>query len=86
MEAIDRGNRFLVSAHARPDGDAVGSILACGMMLEAAWKACGYGVLRSRAADLSCSAMRASIHQTIRGRGEYDAVILLECDGLSDQA
>ena len=28
LNAIENGNRFLVAAHARPDGDAIGSILA----------------------------------------------------------
>ena len=34
VNAIEHGHRFLVSAHARPDGDAIGSMLACGMILE----------------------------------------------------
>ena len=34
LDAIGRGTRFLVSSHARPDGDAVGSVLAMGMLLE----------------------------------------------------
>ena len=34
-----RGERFLVCSHARPDGDAVGSMLALGMVLEQMGKA-----------------------------------------------
>src|ERR1700728_8956 len=34
LHAIQDAHSILVTAHARPDGDAVGSVLACGMMLE----------------------------------------------------
>src|SRR6185437_7726312 len=34
VDAIQDARSILVTAHARPDGDAVGSVLACGMMLE----------------------------------------------------
>jgi phosphoesterase RecJ-like protein len=80
-EAIDRGNRFLVAAHARPDGDAVGSILACGMMLEQLGKrvemvSCDRVPLIYR--GLPCAQV---LRQVTRVEGDYDAVILLECDG-----
>jgi phosphoesterase RecJ-like protein len=42
LEAVERlvrdGRRFLVTAHARPDGDALGSMLALGLGLERAGK------------------------------------------------
>ena len=31
LDVIRRGERFLVCSHSRPDGDAVGSMLATGM-------------------------------------------------------
>ncbi|MFP5206680.1 MAG: DHH family phosphoesterase, partial [Acidobacteriota bacterium] len=34
LAILRRGRRFLVCSHVRPDGDALGSMLACGMMLE----------------------------------------------------
>lgn len=82
LEAIERGGRFVVSAHARPDGDAVGSMLACGMMLQQLGKEvqlvssdCVPLIYRT----LPCA---QSIRQAARVEGEYDAVILLECDGI----
>src|ERR1700687_4352511 len=33
IEVLRRGERFLVCSHSRPDGDAVGSMLAIGMLL-----------------------------------------------------
>src|SRR5665213_657013 len=34
LEVLRRGERILVCSHSRPDGDAVGSMLAMGMLLE----------------------------------------------------
>jgi phosphoesterase RecJ-like protein len=82
LKAIDRCNRFLVSAHARPDGDAVGSMLACGMILDQLGKqadlvSCDRVPLIYR--GLPCA---STIRQVARVEGDYDAVILLECDGI----
>ncbi|QNI30565.1 bifunctional oligoribonuclease/PAP phosphatase NrnA [Alloacidobacterium dinghuense] len=82
LDAIERGQRFLVSAHARPDGDAVGSMLACGMILEQLGKqvemvSCDRVPLIYR--SLPCASV---VRQVSRVEGEYDAVILLECDGI----
>jgi phosphoesterase RecJ-like protein len=82
LDAIQRYDRFLVSAHARPDGDAVGSMLACGMILDQLGKradlvSCDRVPLIYR--DLPCA---STIRQIARVEGDYDAVILLECDGI----
>src|ERR1035441_7918401 len=34
LQVLRQGERFLVCSHSRPDGDAVGSMLAMGMLLE----------------------------------------------------
>ena len=83
LEVIQRGQRFAVCSHARPDGDAVGSMLACGMMLAELGK---HNDLVS--ADpvpmiyrgLPCA---STIQQIGCLHGDYDAVILLECDGIA---
>lgn len=83
LSAIENGRRFLVSAHARPDGDAVGSILACGMMLQQLGKQADM-VSRDRVPviyrHLPCV---SSIRIADAIDGDYDAVILLECDGIA---
>lgn len=83
LNAIESGSRFLVAAHARPDGDAIGSILACGMILEQLGKDVDMAS-RDRVPliyrSLPCA---ESIRHTDRIDGEYDAVILLECDGIA---
>lgn len=82
LEVIRAGERFLVCSHSRPDGDAVGSMLAMGMLL---------GQMGKRA-DLVTADRIPSIYRELPGaddirtamrvHGPYDAVILLECDGL----
>ena len=82
LDAIQRGSRFLITAHARPDGDAVGSMLACGMILEQLGKqvdiaSCDRVPLIYR--DLPCA---SDIRYTTLIDSQYDAVILLECDSI----
>lgn len=82
LDVVRRGERFAVGSHARPDGDAVGSMLACGMLLTEMGK---HADLIS--ADpvpmiyrgLPCA---GTIRPTAQLEGDYDAVILLECDGV----
>lgn len=81
LQAIERGRRFLVAAHARPDGDAIGSILACGMMLRQMGK---HADMISRdSVPLIYRSLPGveEIRQAERVDGHYDTVILLECDG-----
>src|SRR3954452_13042734 len=82
LDVIRRGGRFLVCSPSRPDGDAVGSMLAMGMLLEQMGKRADLVT-----ADRVPSVYRAlpgaeSIRTALRVHGPYDAVILLECDGL----
>ena len=82
LDVLRRGERFLVCSHTRPDGDAVGSMLAMGMLL---------GQL-GKQADLVTAYQIPRVHRDLPGAGQirtiarvegsYDAAILLECDGL----
>lgn len=82
LEVLRRGERFLACSHARPDGDAVGSMLAMGMLLKQMGKR----------ADLVAADRVPALYRWLPGAGEirhegrvhgfYDAVIVLECDGL----
>lgn len=82
LRVLREGERFLVCSHSRPDGDAVGSVLAMGMLLEQMGKR-----VELVTADGIPTIYRGlpgamQIQHTQRIRGPYDAVILLECDGL----
>ena len=81
LRQLGKGERFLVCSHSRPDGDAVGSMLAFGMLLEQMGKradlvtADGIPPLYRRLPGAEGIRTAARVH------GPYDAVILLECDG-----
>ncbi len=82
LKAIREGERFLVCSHSRPDGDAVGSTLAFGMMLEQLGKRADL-VTADRIPAVYRRLPGAEAFRTVlRVHGRYDAAILLECDGV----
>jgi phosphoesterase RecJ-like protein len=82
LNSIARADRVLVTAHARPDGDAVGSLIACWMILQRMGKQADMA-LSDRVPciyrGLPCAAL---VRHWSQVEGEYDTVILLECDGI----
>ena len=82
LEAIREGERFLVCSHSRPDGDAVGSMLAMRMLLKKMGKRADL-VSADRVQVIYRALPGADdIRTAMRVHGPYDAVILLECDGV----
>lgn len=82
VEALRQGRRFLVCSHLRPDGDAVGSMLAMGMLLEQMGKHVEI-VTADRIPVIYRNLPGAGAIRTARRvQGPFDAVILLECDGV----
>jgi phosphoesterase RecJ-like protein len=81
LQAIRERHRFVVTSHARPDGDGIGSALACGQILR----------LMGKEADV---VMHDGIPRIYQGlpfadraiHADFvppsDAVILLECDSI----
>lgn len=76
-------DRFLVTAHARPDGDAIGSVLALAMLLRQLGKQVD-AVLADPVPviyrTLPCVEI---VRQADAVAGEHDAVLLLECDSIA---
>ena len=82
LRVILNGERFLVVSHSRPDGDAVGSMLAFGELLRQLGKH----------VDLVSADQVPAVYNRLPGadrvrtatevEGPYDAAILLECDGV----
>lgn len=79
LREIRARQRFIVTSHARPDGDGIGSALACGQMLR----------LMGKDADVVMHDGVPRIYQNLPFADrviqtaqvpENDAVILLECD------
>jgi bifunctional oligoribonuclease and PAP phosphatase NrnA len=82
LQVLREGERFLVVSHSRPDGDAVGSMLAMGMLIEQMGKRADL-ITADRVPIVYRTLPRAdSIRTAMRVHGPYDAAILLECDGL----
>jgi len=82
LSSIARADHLLVTAHARPDGDAVGGLLACWMMLRQLGKNAEMA-LSDRVPRIYQSLPCASqVRHWSRVEGDYDTVILLECDGI----
>lgn len=83
LDVLQRGERFAVCAHARPDGDAVGAMLACGLILSQMGKQAD--LISADPVPLIYRGLpcATTIRQTSRLEGEYDAVLLLECDGIA---
>lgn len=82
LEVLRRGEQFLVCSHARPDGDAIGSMLAMGMLLEQLGKRADL-LSADRVPNIYRGLAGAENIRTVeRVSGSYDAAIVLECDGL----
>jgi phosphoesterase RecJ-like protein len=82
LDVLRQGERFLVCSHSRPDGDAVGSMLATGMLLQQMGKRVDL-VTADRIPNIYRVLPGAdSIHCVMRVHGPYDAVIMLECDSV----
>jgi bifunctional oligoribonuclease and PAP phosphatase NrnA len=82
IDAIHDAQSILVTAHARPDGDAVGSVLACGMMLEQLGKQIEMAFSDRVPLIYRWLPCAQRIRHWQRVEGDFDLVILLECDGI----
>lgn len=82
LAEIERRERFVLTSHARADGDAVGSSLACKEILRRMGKQAEV-VLRDGVPRVYQQLPFAeSVIHAERVNGNYDAAILLECDSI----
>ncbi len=82
LATLRQGEKFLVCSHSRPDGDAIGSMLAMGMLLRQMGKRADL-VAADRLPPIYRSLPGAAdVRTMMRVHGQYDAAILLECDSL----
>src|SRR2546427_13296100 len=82
LKEIEQRNRFLLTSHARPDGDAIGSALAFCQVLRSMGKEAEVvlhdGVPRIyQPLPFADQVVRAE-----RVNGGYEAAIILECDSI----
>jgi phosphoesterase RecJ-like protein len=83
LHQIGRRNRFLLTSHARPDGDAVGSTLACAQILRSMGKQAS--VVLSDGVPVIYRRLPFSdsvLHSTDEAP-DAEAAIILECDGIA---
>ena len=82
LKHIEQRNQFLLTSHARPDGDAIGSALACRQILCAMGKEAEV-VLRDGVPRVYRPLPFADkVVQADRVNGAYEAAIILECDSI----
>jgi bifunctional oligoribonuclease and PAP phosphatase NrnA len=82
LQQIEQRDRFVLTSHARPDGDAIGSALACCQILRSMGKRADV-VMRDGVPRIYQPLPFADqVVQADQVNGNYEAAILLECDSL----
>ena len=82
LEHIQRRDRFVLTSHARPDGDAIGSALACCEVLRQLGKSADV-VLHDPVPRIYQPLPFADrVVQADCVNGHYEAAIILECDSI----
>lgn len=82
LNQIGRRNRLVVTSHARPDGDSVGSVLACGQILRTMGKHADVVLHDGIPHIYKPLPFSDSVQIVPSVGGEYDAAIILECDSV----
>lgn len=82
LKQIERRETFVLSSHARPDGDAIGSTLACAEILRQMGKRAEIVLHDGVPRVYQQLPFARNVVQSSQVNGEHDAAILLECDSL----
>src|SRR5215831_9226957 len=83
VEAIRTRHRFVISSHARPDGDSIGSQLAMAYALQAMGKQVTIVNKDRAAAPIMAFPGVSGIEIASKVSGDFDAAIIMECGDLS---
>src|SRR3954453_12684862 len=82
LKTVAENQRFVLTSHARPDGDAIGSVLACGALLRELGKTAD--VVLSDGVPVIYKPLPFA-DDVIHARavsGKYEAAVILECDSV----
>src|SRR6202161_3224057 len=82
LNHIERRNRFLLTSHARPDGDAVGSALACCQILRAMGKHADVVLHDGVPRIYQPLPFADTVVRAVSVEGNHEAAIILECDSI----
>lgn len=82
LQEIEKRERFVLTSHARPDGDAVSSTLACGEILRQMGKKTNIVLHDGVPRVYQHLPFVDTVTKSDRIENHYDAAILLECDSI----
>ena len=82
LRQIGQHERFVLTSHARPDGDAVGSALACCQILRAMGKQADVVLHDGVPRVYRALPFADQVVQSSQVMGSYDSAIILECDSI----
>jgi phosphoesterase RecJ-like protein len=82
LRQIEQRDRFVLTSHARPDGDAIGSALACCQVLRAMGKQADVLLHDGVPRVYRSLPFADQVLQADRVGGNYQAAIILECDSI----
>jgi phosphoesterase RecJ-like protein len=82
LQAIGEREKFVVTSHARPDGDAIGSVLACLQILQQLGKHAEVVLHDPVPVIYQPLPFAGSVIQAAAVNGRYEAAIVLECDSI----
>jgi bifunctional oligoribonuclease and PAP phosphatase NrnA len=82
LKHIEQHRRFVLTSHARPDGDAIGSALACGQMLRSLGKEAVVILYDPVPRIYQRLPFAEKVVQAQGINGNYEAAIILECDSI----
>src|SRR5262249_51627716 len=80
IRVIEEHSQFVLTSHARPDGDAVGSVLACGAVLRQLGKRADVVLADGIPFLYRPLPFASEVMQHDAIRKSYEAAIVLECD------
>jgi phosphoesterase RecJ-like protein len=82
LKHIEQRDRFVLTSHARPDGDAIGSVLACSQILRSMGKQAQVVLSDGVPRIYEPLPFTDTVVQATELNGDYEAAILLECDSI----
>lgn len=82
LKAIEQRDHFVLTSHARPDGDAIGSVLACGEILRQMGKSAEVVLHDGVPTIYQPLPFAAAACKSEAVNGKYEAAIVLECDSV----
>jgi bifunctional oligoribonuclease and PAP phosphatase NrnA len=86
LRQIEQRSSFVLTSHARPDGDAIGSVLACAAILRGMGKKTEVVLHDGVPGVYRALPFAESVIQSPCVRNPYEAAIILECDSVQRTA